>query len=178
MVGVLGEGSVDRVRATGGTARGGAFQSRTQIHVPGVASGEAPARAVAQPASFATDAFYAINAERRANGRPEYQLSDDLSLAATARVDEMVQEGYIDHDDPDGENSYTQIMDRLGFRWTRAGENILLGLPGLTPRQMVDKFMGSRPHRANLLDGDFTQVGIASGDFRGQPLEVVLFREP
>jgi uncharacterized protein YkwD len=141
----LGARSAHQVRANGTPVGGSGSLRGTVIRVPGLAAGENQVPAVGLPASWATDALNAINAERRANGLPQYQLSADLSVVAQARVDEMIQERYIAHNDPDAENSYTQVLDKLGLVWVRAGENIILGLSGLTPRQMVDEFMASPP---------------------------------
>jgi uncharacterized protein YkwD len=45
------------------------------------------------------------------------------------------------------------------------GENILVGPGTMSPAQMEAAWMGSAPHRANILSGSFNVVGI--GVFRG-----------
>jgi uncharacterized protein YkwD len=78
---------------------------------------------------------------------------------------DMVKRQFFDHTDPDG----STFSDRLGdFHWSgsTAGENIAWGSGGLgTPAKIVDAWMHSPGHRANILHASFRRagVGVAAG---------------
>jgi uncharacterized protein YkwD len=114
-----------------------------------------------------------LNAERKARGLRPLRENAKLTRASTGHSSDMVQRRYFDHTDPNGRG----VMDRLravGYvgRHGRclAGENIAWG-PGSagTPRAMVRMWMGSKYHRANILDGRYRAVGL--GVAIGSPSE-------
>lgn len=104
----------------------------------------------------------AINeSRRRARLRP-LSLDGALSRAARERATDMRQSGYFAHISPSGETPF-EVMAANGYDYSRAGENLARGLTD--PTRIEDAWMDSRPHRRNILNPEFQDVGIAlSGD--------------
>lgn len=107
---------------------------------------------VAAPAqaSAAGDFLSMTNAARAANGLPAYTQAADLTAVAQNWANQMASTGVLAHNP----NYSKQITN-----WKFVGENVGVG-PGVQAIQ--DAFMNSPKHRANVLDTDFTQVGIAT----------------
>jgi hypothetical protein len=104
-----------------------------------------------------------INAQRTAQGLKPLGADARLQAAAAAFARDMVDRRFFDHVSPGGGT----MMDRLhaagwnpGGSWS-AGENIAWGGGSLgTPAAIVDAWMHSAGHRANILNGTFTQIGL------------------
>ena len=92
-------------------------------------------------------------------------MSAQLSLAAARHVRNMVAGRYFAHDEPAGPTFLDRVLhsgylQRYG-RWS-IGENLGWGWgSGGTPRAMVAAWMRSPPHRRNILNARFHDVGIA-----------------
>jgi uncharacterized protein YkwD len=108
-----------------------------------------------------------LNKERTSRGLNALTESSVLDKAANRFADDMVARRFFDHVSPGGGT----FMDRIkaagwspSGSWT-AGENIAWGSGDLaTPASIVDGWMHSAGHRANILNGAFTQVGIGITD--------------
>ena len=105
-----------------------------------------------------------LNQERAAYGVGALVENATLSSASAGYSQRMVAQGFFDHESPDGGT----LVDRLtgaGYLgdddpWV-VGENIGWGQGALaTARSMVAAWMDSPGHRANLLSGDFTEIGL------------------
>ncbi|MGH2983815.1 MAG: CAP domain-containing protein [Solirubrobacterales bacterium] len=113
-----------------------------------------------------------INEERAKAGLRTVRSSGSLRQAALGHSQDMVQNGYFEHTSPSGQ-TFTDRITKSGYmrgarRWL-VGENLVWGSGSQsTPRAMVDGWMGSPPHRANLLRGRFREVGVAA--VRGTPV--------
>jgi uncharacterized protein YkwD len=112
-----------------------------------------------------------INRERRAAGLRKLHANASLRSAARAFSHRMVAEGFFDHVTPDGRT----LQDRVGATryvggWPKysLAENIGYGSGSLgTPRSIVQAWMNSPPHRANILDGRYRHAGL--GIVPGEP---------
>lgn len=105
-----------------------------------------------------------LNQQRAAHGVGALVENATLSSASAGYSQRMVAQGFFDHESPDGGT----LVDRLtgaGYLgdddpWV-VGENIGWGQGALaTARSMVGAWMASPGHRANLLSGDFTEIGL------------------
>jgi uncharacterized protein YkwD len=104
-----------------------------------------------------------LNQQRAAHGLGALSESAVLDRAARAYAADMVKRGFFDHVSPDGGT----VLNRLkaaGWApvgaWT-VGENIAWGSGTLsTPASIVDGWMHSPGHRANILNGDFGAIGL------------------
>lgn len=119
----------------------------------------------------------AMNVERRARGLQPLRLNRQLSLAADDRIRDMFSQRYFDHVAPDGTQPFVWVT-RRGYRYGTVGENLAVGYRSAD--RVVNGWMNSPGHRANLLGRKFDEVGIsvASGSptngYRG-PTVVALY---
>jgi uncharacterized protein YkwD len=105
-----------------------------------------------------------VNAERAANGLSALSEESRLTNASAAFSRRMVAEQFFDHVAPDG-STLVKRLTTVGYisddvDWS-AGENIAWGQGTLaTPRSIVAAWMASPGHRANILNGEYTQIGL------------------
>ena len=98
-----------------------------------------------------------MNAQRLRRGLPPLHRNARLDAAAADRVRDMFEQRYFDHVAPDGTQPFVWVR-RRGYAYSRLGENLATGQRGA--RQVVEQWMASSGHRANIL-GDFEDAGIA-----------------
>ncbi|WP_446674095.1 stalk domain-containing protein [Paenibacillus sp. 598K] len=86
-------------------------------------------------------------------------LSSDSALARVAfdKAKDMADNDYFDHDSPTHGSPF-EMMDAYGISYGYAGENIAKGQR--TPQEVVDAWMNSPGHRANILSDNFTTIGV------------------
>lgn len=96
-----------------------------------------------------------VNAARQDAGLSELELDADLCAAAQARAQEIAQS--FSHTRPDGSSCFT-ILEEFSVSYRAAGENIAMGQR--TPEEVMDGWMNSSGHRANILNGTFTSIGV------------------
>jgi uncharacterized protein YkwD len=111
-----------------------------------------------QAAADGQDIVALANADRAANGVPPLVVSQDLTLAANLKLDDMVQNAYFAHVSPQGVSPWYFIR-RSGYVYQSAGENLAMNFD--TSAKVEAAWMGSPEHRANILNPAFTEVGIA-----------------
>lgn len=104
---------------------------------------------------YATEVLQLINAERAKIGLSALTTTNSLSDAANLRAAEI--KGLFSHTRPDGSNSFT-VLDKYNINYQAAGENIAYGQK--TPEAVVEAWMNSAGHRANILNSSFGKVGI------------------
>jgi uncharacterized protein YkwD len=85
-------------------------------------------------------------------------LDATLGKVALAYARDMAAHGYMDHTGRDGSSPQARIA-RGGYRWTEAGENLARGI--MTPEEVVEGWLHSPEHCANLMAPDFRQMGVA-----------------
>jgi uncharacterized protein YkwD len=123
----------------------------------GLVAPAASAPEAARPEPASRDAVLeAINRYRAREGRRPLAFEPRLNAAAEDRVRDMFARRYFDHVAPDGTEPYAWVR-RRGYRYASAAENLATGDAA---QEVVDRWMGSAAHRANLL-GDFAHAGIA-----------------
>jgi uncharacterized protein YkwD len=99
-----------------------------------------------------------MNAYRARNGMAPLHFDARLSLAADDRMRDMEDLEYWAHDAPDGRSPFVWLKSR-GYDFQYAGENLASGFE--TTEVLVQGWMESPGHRANILSGDYDDVGIA-----------------
>lgn len=99
------------------------------------------------------------NGERVARGLSPLKMDSRLTEVAAEKVADQIARGYLSHYAPDGSMVWPLVL-RHGYTYTYVGENIALWFGD--ERSMIDKFMQSPTHRANLLSPNYTDTGIAS----------------
>ncbi len=83
--------------------------------------------------------------------------SELLQKAALAHARDMANRSVLGHAGSDG-STPAERATREGYRWRVVGENIASGQA--TPEQVVEEWLGSPHHCANLMDADFTEMGV------------------
>ena len=105
--------------------------------------------------------FQAVNAERQGRGLHRYRLDEELVAVARAHAQDMALRGYFDHVTPEGKT----LRDRLkeaGIEKHWVGENIRANThpPDQAVGLTIGAFMGSQPHRENILAEPYTRLGV------------------
>lgn len=78
-----------------------------------------------------------------------------MQSAAQIRAREIVTD--FSHTRPDGSECFTALQD-VGAKYSGAGENIAYRQK--TPQEVVNAWMNSPGHRANIMNGNFTTIGV------------------
>ena len=137
----------------------------------GVAAGDACNDAGVTPSDGNIDQLNAailclVNAERADKGLPALNHVSELDQSATGMCQRMVSEHFFSHETPDGKT----VVDRVqptGYipksgDWV-VGENLAWGSGALsTPQSIVNGWMNSPGHRANILAPDYKDIGLAA----------------
>jgi len=89
---------------------------------------------------------------------PPLALNPTLGEVALAYARQMAAYGYMDHTGRDGSSPQERIT-RAGYRWREAGENLASGI--MTAEAVVDGWLNSPEHCANLMDPLFREMGVA-----------------
>ena len=96
-----------------------------------------------------------VNEERAKAGLNPLTLQKDITEAAQVRAIETVTS--FSHTRPDGRH-FTTALNEAGVSYRGAGENIAWGQK--TPEQVMNGWMNSAGHRANILNAKYTSIGI------------------
>ena len=110
----------------------------------------------AQPnSSYAAQVVSLVNAERAKQGLSALTVSTKVQQAAQTRAGELKTS--FSHTRPSGASCFTALTE-AGVSYTRAGENIAYGQS--SPAAVVQAWMNSSGHRANILSSSFTTIGV------------------
>ncbi|MEV6932396.1 CAP domain-containing protein [Dactylosporangium sp. NPDC051485] len=147
-----------------------------------VAGAVAAGAAVQAGPAFAADSAMArgviaiTNSVRTRAGCGPVTPSAGLSNAAWQHSWDMAGRGYFSHGSPGGGSPGTRVR-AAGYRWSAYGENIAWGQP--TAQAVMNAWMNSPGHRANILNCRFRNVGVAVAyDSRGVPFWTQDFASP
>jgi uncharacterized protein YkwD len=104
------------------------------------------------------------NQIRASHHLPLLKENSRLIKAAVAHSSTMVNDGYFDHTDPDGDTFVDRILGsgyvKRNAAWT-LGENLAWGTGDLsTPQGVMNSWMASPGHKANILKRAYREVGI------------------
>jgi len=114
------------------------------------------------------------NAQRIQNARAPLYDSVKLDASAKIKADDILANQYFEHVSPDGK-SVSDLVNAQGYAYVKVGENLALG--GFTDdADVVTAWMNSPGHRANILDGTYTEIGIgvARGVYQGRTVYVAV----
>jgi uncharacterized YkwD family protein len=102
------------------------------------------------------------NQIRSRNGLSPLSLNWELARVARMKSQDMRNRNYFSHQSPTYGSPF-DMMKSFGIRYSYAGENIAAGQR--TPQEVVNSWMNSPGHRANILNPNYTQIGVgyASG---------------
>ena len=130
-----------------------------------------PGQKINIPTISSSTAAYEAEVVRLVNQkRAEYglkPLSQDWQLSRVARYksQDMKDLGYFSHTSPTYGSPF-QMMKSFGISYRTAGENIAKGYA--SPEAVVNAWMNSPGHRANILNSTYTHIGVgfvSSGNY-------------
>lgn len=101
--------------------------------------------------------FGIVNQERIDADLPPYAWNTELAVAAQLHAQDMVDHGYFDHTSQDG-RSFADRAEDAGYDAQPRGENIAAGQS--SPEQVMDSWMNSSGHRANILAEGSNEIGV------------------
>ncbi|MFF5896761.1 sigma-70 family RNA polymerase sigma factor [Streptomyces argenteolus] len=108
-----------------------------------------------------------VNTERAKAGCSAVSGNSRLTNAASRHSADMVARNYFSHTSPDGTDPGARIT-AAGYRWSTYGENIAKGQK--TAESVMDSWMNSEGHRANILNCAFKEIGIGREDSASGPV--------
>ena len=111
-----------------------------------------------------------VNAERTKAGLKPLTASPTAQKAAQVRAGEIVRS--FAHTRPNG-SSFSSALTEAGVSYRGAGENIAYGQP--TAQAVMQAWMNSPGHRANILNAKYTHLGVGYTVVNGTPYWVQLF---
>ncbi|MFE7167902.1 sigma-70 family RNA polymerase sigma factor [Streptomyces sp. NPDC057616] len=139
------------------SARASATPTRSPLAAPQVSS--TPSDTVAQVVAL-------VNQERAKAGCGALAEDPQLEQAAQGHSDDMAARGFFDHTNPDGADPGQRIT-AAGYKWSTYGENIAQGQQ--TPQAVMESWMNSPGHRANILNCSFKDIGVGVHKGTGGP---------
>ena len=105
--------------------------------------------------AFANQVVKLVNEERAKAGLSPLSVNSKAANAAQTRAREI--EKSFSHTRPDG-SSFNTALTEAGVSFRGAGENIAYGQT--TPQQVMEGWMNSSGHRANILNANYTSIGV------------------
>ncbi len=106
-----------------------------------------------------------INQYRSQEGLSPLTLNGSLSALAQVRAYECWQ--VQSHTRPDGRNFQTVLTDGGYTGWTVCAENLLYATQGVGADYLVDAWMYSSGHRANLMSPEYSRIGLGFYNAQG-----------
>ncbi|MFC0843152.1 sigma-70 family RNA polymerase sigma factor [Streptomyces noboritoensis] len=121
---------------------------------------------LAKQGSTAQQVIALVNTERAKNGCGPVSDNSKLATAAQRHSDNMAAQDFFDHTDPSGSGPGERIH-AAGYQWSTYGENIARGQQ--TPADVMNSWMNSPGHRANILNCAFKELGVGIHNGPGGP---------
>ncbi len=107
--------------------------------------------------NFEKEVVRLVNEIRKENGLKELTYDWQLSRVARIKSEDMRDNKYFSHTSPTYGSPF-QMLKSFGITYRSAGENIARGQA--TPQAVVNAWMNSSGHRANILNSSFTHIGV------------------
>jgi len=108
------------------------------------------------------------NSQRKKYGLPPLKENPRLNVSAELKVQDMFEKQYFAHYSPSGEG-VKDLVEIAGYEYIAIGENLALGnFPN--DETLVQGWMDSPGHRANILNPNYQEIGVAvqKGEFEGR----------
>lgn len=109
-----------------------------------------------------------LNADRAAKGLPALKVNPKLVVLARDYAQDMIKRNFFSHYNPEGQSPFDR-MSRYGIGYRYAGENLAINS---SVAEAEKAFMNSPGHRANILNSNYTEVGIGV-KYQGSSVYVV-----
>ena len=115
--------------------------------------------------SFEQQVIDLTNEKRASRGLKPLNANWELSRVARYKSQDMANNKYFSHTSPAYGSPFNMIKN-FGIKYRSAGENIAYGQR--TPAQVVNSWWNSAGHRANMLNANYTDIGVcyvANGNY-------------
>lgn len=153
---------------TTATSRRSAERSKAPSSTSGSGGGSGTVSAQAQ------EVVDLVNAERAKARCKALSVDDKLMTAAQRHSQDQADHQNMSHTGSDGSNTGVRL-DRVGYAWRTYGENVAWNQK--TPAAVMDAWMNSSGHRANILNCAFTEIGVGIASSNG-PYWTQVFAAP
>lgn len=107
---------------------------------------------------FADRIFELTNAEREKAGAGPLIRNTKIESLAKNHCADMINRGFFNHENPDGDSPFDRFR-KADITYRHAGENIAAGQK--TPEQAMEEWLSSPGHKDNILNPDYTDIGIS-----------------
>lgn len=113
------------------------------------------------------------NQQRSTAGLPPLKENPQLMASAEAKAENMLANNYWAHVAPDGTTPW-YFISQSGYDYSRAGENLAMDFT--TDEDLMTSWMNSPEHRANILNPNYLDIGIAvvNGTLLGEQTTLVV----
>ncbi|WP_226584698.1 CAP domain-containing protein [Halobacillus litoralis] len=118
-------------------------------------------QASSEVSAFEKQVVELTNQERAKQGLEPLELDTELSAVAKDKSLDMQQNNYFSHNSPTYGSPF-DMMKQYGIDYRTAGENIAMGQT--SPEQVVEGWMNSEGHRKNIMNPDFTHIGVGHAE--------------
>ena len=142
------------------------------VHLDRPVQGSSSVSAGIQSSSAVSEVIRLTNSARSQNGYAALVEDSALSEAAAVRAREIARS--FSHTRPSG-GSFSSALSESGVSYLRAGENIASGQKSAS--EVVNAWMNSPGHRANILNSSYSRIGSASVNVGGTLYWVQLFAD-
>ncbi len=107
------------------------------------------------------------NSDRQASSLGVLTTNSTLEEVARMKAEDMATRGYFSHNTPEGEEPWYWFR-KAGYEYEYAGENLAINFSD--SEEVQKAWMNSPTHRANIMNGKFAEVGIATaeGTYQGR----------
>ncbi len=109
-----------------------------------------------------------VNAERAKAALKPLVFNKRLADMAEAKANDMITKQYFAHVAPDG-TDVVKLAERYEYHYLNIGENLAMG-DFISSSDVMDGWMNSPGHRANILNKNYTEIGISAieGNYEGR----------
>lgn len=130
---------------------------------------------VIQPGDFWASVLPSVlvdlaNGDRKNVAVASLKVNPLLEEAARLKAKDMAEKGYFAHYSPEGASPW-QWINKAGYKFVYAGENLAINFDD--SESVNNAWMNSPGHRANILNGHFTEIGIATAKGMYQGMETI-----
>ncbi|MBM0278371.1 CAP domain-containing protein, partial [Micromonospora tarensis] len=162
------------VKPTPAASRTTAASRRARSTAPSTTNGSGSGGSSGTVSSQAREVVDLVNAERAKAGCKALSVNDKLMTAAQRHSQDQADHQNMSHTGSDGSNAGTRL-DRVGYSWRTYGENVAWNQQN--PAAVMDAWMNSSGHRANILNCAFTEIGVGIANSNG-PYWTQVFAAP
>lgn len=107
--------------------------------------------------AYVDEVITLVNKERTKRGLQALKKNSTACYVAQLKSKDMATKNYFSHTSPTYGSPFT-MMQKYGLKYSAAGENIAMGQQ--TPQAVMNAWMNSSGHRANILSSVYNQIGV------------------